>query len=165
MSKEASFDVVSEFDKQEMQNAVEQVRKEIQSRFDLKDSGSELEYKEEEIIITAQDEMQARNIKDILESKLIKRNLSVLILDPKEPESSLGGKVRLNITLRKGISSELAKKIVTSIKTAKLKVQAAIQGEQVRVTGKNRDDLQEVIQLLRQESDQWSIPLQFTNYR
>ena len=165
MSKEASFDVVSEFDKQEMQNAVEQVRKEIQTRFDLKDSGSELEYKEEEIIITAQDEMQARNIKDILESKLIKRNLSVLILDPKEPESALGGKVRLNITLRKGISSELAKKIVTSIKTAKLKVQAAIQGEQVRVTGKNRDDLQEVIQLLRQESDQWSIPLQFTNYR
>lgn len=165
MSKDASFDVVSEFDKQEMQNAVEQVRKEIQSRFDLKDSGSELEYKEEEIIITAQDEMQARNIKDILESKLIKRNLSVLILDPKEPESALGGKVRLNITLRKGISSELAKKIVASIKNAKLKVQAAIQGEQVRVTGKNRDDLQEVIQLLRKEADQWSIPLQFTNYR
>ena len=165
MSKEASFDVVSEFDKQEMLNAVEQVRKEIISRFDLKDSGSELDYKESEIVITAQDEMQVRNIKDILESKMIKRNLNILILVPKEPEAALGGKTRQTIELKQGIDQPLARKIVSSIKNSKLKVQASIQGEQVRVVGKNRDDLQDVIALLRQESDAWSVPLQFTNYR
>jgi cyclic-di-GMP-binding protein len=165
MSKDASFDVVSEFDKQEMVNAIEQVRKEISSRFDLKDSGSEVDYKESEIVITAQDDMQVRNIKDILESKMIKRNLNILILDPKEPEAALGGRMRQTITLKQGISSEQAKKIVATIKNAKLKVQAAIQGEQVRVTGKSRDDLQDVIALLKKESEVWSLPLQFTNYR
>ena len=167
MSKDASFDVVSEFDKQEMQNAVEQTKKEIQSRFDLKDSGSEVDYAQanNEITVTAADEMQARNIKDILENKLIKRSLSILILDPQNPEAALGGKTRLVIKLRQGIDKDQAKKIVQCIKDSKLKVQAAIQGEQVRVTGKSRDDLQDVIALLRTQSEAWSIPLQFTNYR
>jgi len=167
MSKDASFDVVSEFDKQEMQNAVEQVKKEIQSRFDLKDTGADVEYKpaDKAILINASDDFQSKNILDIIESKLVKRNLSPLILDPKEAEPALGGKVKQTVNLKQGITQELAKKIVSSIKEAKLKVQASIQGEQVRVTGKNKDDLQDVIALLRKESDAWAIPLQFTNYR
>lgn len=167
MSKDASFDVVSEFDKQEMQNAVEQTKKEIQSRFDLKDSGSEVDYSASanEITVTASDEMQARNIKDILENKMIKRSLSILILDPQNPEAALGGKTRLLIKLRQGLDKEMAKKITQCIKDSKLKVQASIQGEQVRVTGKSRDDLQQVIALLRPQSEAWGIPLQFNNYR
>lgn len=167
MSKDASFDVVSEFDKQEMQNAVEQVKKEIQSRFDLKDTGADVDYKpaDKAIHIAADDEFQSKNILDIIESKLVKRNLSPLILDPKGVEAALGGKVKQVVNLKQGISQDLGKKIVASIKASKLKVQASIQGEQVRVTGKSRDDLQDVIALLKKESEAWALPLQFTNYR
>ncbi len=166
MSKDASFDVVSDFDQQELVNALDQTRREIGSRFDLKDSGSDVELEEgKKVVITTTDEFRARNIYDILEQKVTKRGLSPLILDPKEPESALGGKVRQNIELRRGISSELAKKIVAEIKDSKLKVQASIQGDQVRVTGKSRDDLQAVIKRLREFGDKNSFPLQFTNYR
>ena len=117
------------------------------------------------ITITTNDDMKLKNIIDILQSKLVKRNLSIKILDPQNVENALGGNVRQVFNLKKGLTQELAKKIVADIKSSKLKVQAAIQGEQVRVSGKSKDDLQDVIKLLREKEDSYNIPLQFTNYR
>jgi len=166
MAKDESFDVVSEFDQQEMLNAVDQTKRDIQARFDLKDSGSIVEFENGKLItITTKDDMKLRNIVDILQSKLTKRNLSLKILDMQKPESSLGGNIRQEIILKKGLSTELAKKIVADIKASKIKVQAAIQGDSVRVSGKNRDDLQQVIQLLRGKQDEYNAALQFNNYR
>ncbi len=167
MSKESSFDVVSEFDTQEMVNAVDQTYREINSRFDLKDSGSKIELANDhkEIILTTTDETRLRNIIDILESKMAKRNLNIRILDPQTVEHALGGNVRQKVILKRGIDKDLAKKIVSCIKDSKIKVQASIQGDQVRVAGKDKDDLQQVIGLLRQHADTWSVPLQFDNYR
>lgn len=166
MAKDCSFDVVSEFDKQELLNAVEQTKKDIMSRFDLKDSNSEVILEaDKSITITTKDDMKLKNIVDILQGKMIKRNLSIKILDPKAPENALGGNVRQIFELKKGLTQELAKKIVSSIKDSKLKVQASIQGDAVRVSGKNKDDLQDVIKLLREKEDTFNIPLQFVNYR
>lgn len=166
MAKDASFDIVSEFDRQELVNAVDQVKRDITSRFDLKDSGSEVELDgDKQITITTKDDMKLRSIVDILQSKMIKRNLSIKILDAQPKENALGGNIRQVFNLKKGLSMELAKKIVADIKATKLKVQAAIQGEQVRVSGKSRDDLQEVIKLMRENEDKYDIALQFTNYR
>ncbi len=166
MAKDCSFDVVSEFDKQELVNAVEQTKKDIASRFDLKDSNSTVELDADKTItITTNDDMKLRNIVDILQGKMIKRNLSIKILDPKPAENALGGNVRQVFELKKGLTQELAKKIVAVVKDSKLKVQASIQGEQVRVSGKSRDDLQDVIKLLKEKEDTLNIPLQFTNYR
>ncbi len=166
MAKDCSFDIVSEYDKQELVNAVDQVKRELTTRFDLKNSNSTVELEQDkEITITTNDEMKLKNILDILQSKLVKRNLSIKILDPKPVENALGGNVRQVFALKKGLTQELAKKIVADIKNTKLKVQASIQGEQVRVTGKDKDDLQAVIQMLRQKSDSYDVPLQFTNYR
>lgn len=165
MSKESSFDVVSEFDAQEMVNAVDQTRREILARFDLKDTGSKIDLENDntELVLTTTDETRLRNILDILESKMSKRNLNIRILDPQTVEHALGGNVRQRVKLRRGIDKDLAKKIIQCIKDAKLKVQPSIQGDQVRVMGKNKDDLQEVIQLLREQG--WETPLQFNNYR
>lgn len=166
MAKDCSFDIVSEFDKQELVNAVDQVKRDVLSRFDLKDSGSEIELEaDKSITITTKDDMKLRNIVDLLQSKMVKRNLSIKILDPQPIENALGGKVRQVLNLKKGLTMELAKKIVADIKNSKLKVQAAIQGEQVRVSGKSRDDLQEIIKLMRQNEDKYDVALQFTNYR
>ena len=166
MAKDCSFDVVSEFDRQELVNAVDQVKREVSSRFDLKDSNSDINLEADKTItITTCDEMKLRNIYDILTSKMVKRNLSTRILDPQPVENALGGNVRQIYNLKKGLTQELAKKIVADIKDSKLKVQASIQGEQVRVSGKSKDDLQEVIGLLRKNEDKYDIPLQFTNYR
>lgn len=166
MAKDCSFDVVSEFDKQELVNAVDQVKRDLLSRFDLKNSNSSIELEADKmIIITTSDEMKLRNIYDILQTKLVKRGLSIKILDAQAIENALGGNVRQIFNLRKGLTQELAKKIVADIKDSKLKVQASIQGEQVRVSGKSKDDLQEVIQLLRKNEDKYDYPLQFTNYR
>lgn len=166
MAKDCSFDVVSEFDKQELVNAVDQVKRDVLSRFDLKDSGSSVELEaDKEITITTNDEMKLRNIFDILQSKLVKRGLSIKILDAQPVENALGGKVRQIYKLRKGLSQELAKKIVADIKDSKKKVQASIQGDSVRVSGKDKDVLQEVIQLLRANDEKYDYPLQFTNYR
>jgi len=166
MAKDESFDVVSEFDHQELVNAVDQTKRELNSRFDLKGSGSEIELEaNKSIIITSSDELKLKNILDILYSKLAKRNLSIKILDPQKVENALGGNVRQAFLLKKGVSQELAKKIVADIKATKLKVQAAIQGDQVRVSGKNRDDLQKIIQMLKEKQDEYNIALQFTNYR
>ena len=134
MAKDASFDIVSEFDKQELLNAIDQVKRELTTRFDLKDSNSDISLEEDKAInITTNDEMKLKNIYDILQSKLVKRNLSLKILDPQKVENALGGNVKQEIKLKKGLSTELAKKIVGFIKDTKLKVQASIQGDSVRV--------------------------------
>ena len=166
MAKDCSFDIVSEFDKQELVNAVDQVKREINSRFDLKGSNSDVILDADKTItITTNDEMKLKNIIDILQSKMIKRNLSIKILDAQQIENALGGNVRQVFNLKKGLSQELAKKIVADIKNTKLKVQASIQGEQVRVSGKDKDDLQAVIKSLRENDDKYDVPLQFQNYR
>ncbi len=166
MAKDSSFDIVSEFDRQELLNAVDQVKRDLQSRFDLKNSNSDIELdSDKSITITTSDDMKLRNIYDILQTKLVKRGLSIKILDAQTVENALGGNVRQVYNLRKGLTQELAKKIVADIKDSKLKVQASIQGDQVRVTGKSKDDLQEVIKLLRSNEEKYDYPLQFTNYR
>lgn len=166
MAKDCSFDIVSEFDKQELVNAVDQVNRDLTTRFDLKNSNSTVELDTDKAItVTTADEMKLKNIDDILQSKLIKRGISIKILDPQSIENALGGNVRRVYKLKKGLSQDLAKKIVADIKNTKLKVQASIQGEQVRVTGKSKDDLQEVIKYFRENEDKFDYPLQFTNYR
>lgn len=166
MAKECSFDVVSEFDKQELVNAIDQVKRDVSSRFDLKDSNSEIELEADKTItITTTDDMKLRNILDILQSKLVKRNLSIRILDPQPIENALGGNIRRVYKLKKGLTQELAKKIVADIKDSKIKVQPSIQGDQVRVSGKDKDDLQAVIKLLRENEEKYDYPLQFQNYR
>ena len=166
MAKECSFDVVSEFDKQELVNAVDQVKRDIISRFDLKNSNSDVELEADKTItITTSDDMKLRNIYDILQTKLVKRGLSIKILDAQPMESALGGNVRQVYKLRKGLTQELAKKVSADIKDSKIKVQASIQGDQVRVSGKDKDDLQAVIKLLRENEEKYDYPLQFQNYR
>ena len=166
MAKDCSFDIVSEFDKQELVNAIDQVKRELTSRFDLKDSNSDVVLDgDKSITITTNDEMKLKNIVDILQSKMIKRNLSIKILDAQTVQSALGGNVRQVFNLKKGLTQELAKKITAKIKDSKLKVQASIQGEQVRVSGKSKDDLQDVIKLIKGAEDSFDVPLQFVNYR
>ena len=166
MAKDCSFDIVSEFDKQELVNAVDQVKRELTTRFDLKGSNSDVVLDaDKSITITTNDDMKLRNIVDILQTKMIKRGLSIKILDGQAVENALGGAVRQVFNLKKGLTQEIAKKIVADIKNTKLKVQASIQGEQVRVSGKDKDDLQAVIKMLREKEDSYNVPLQFQNYR
>lgn len=166
MAKDCSFDVVSEFDKQELLNAIDQTKRELVSRFDLKNSNSDISLESDKsITITTNDDMKLRNIYDILQTKLVKRNLSIRMLDPQGVESSLGGNVRQVYNLKKGLTTELAKKIAADIKESKIKVQTSIQGDSVRVSGKDKDDLQAVITLLRQNEEKYDYPLQFNNYR
>ena len=166
MAKDCSFDVVSEFNQQELVNAVDQTKREISSRFDLKNSNSDVELEgDKSITITTSDDTKLKNIEDILQSKMIKRGLRIKILDAQKSENALGGNVRQVFNLKKGLSVELAKKIVADIKTTKMKVQASIQGDQVRVSGKSKDDLQAAIKFLKEKEDSYDIPLQFTNYR
>jgi uncharacterized protein YajQ (UPF0234 family) len=160
---EASFDVVSSVDLQEVKNAISQAMKEIVTRFDLKGSNSDIVLTGEEITLTSADEFKLKAVRDVLEGRLVKRNVPLKALTFGEIEKALGQTARQKVTLQKGIPSDKAREIVKVIKNAKIKVQAAIQGEQVRVTGKNRDDLQSVIRLLK-ETD-LGIDMQFTNYR
>lgn len=163
MAKDASFDVVSKVDMQEMDNAVNQASKEMISRFDFKGSKSSIDLKDEEILLASDDEGKLRSVVDILESKLIKRGISLKSLDYGKVEPASAGTVRQSVKIKQGIDQDNAKKIVKIIKDSKIKVQASVQGDAVRVSGKNRDDLQAVIQLLK-ESDV-PVDLQFTNYR
>lgn len=166
MAKDCSFDVVSEFDKQELTNALDQAKRELSSRFDLKNSNSDITIEgDKAITITTSDEMKLRNIYDILISKLAKRNISMRILDAQGVENALGGNVKQVYILKKGLTQDLAKKISADIKNMKIKVQASIQGDSVRVSGKDKDDLQEVIKMLRSNEEKYDYPLQFTNYR
>ena len=157
-----SFDIVSEYDKHEAQNAVDQANKEVTTRFDFKGTNSTFELNEDTLLMSSESEFQLQQMLDIVQTKLAKRGVDIACMDIAEPKAS-GKIVRQEIKLKQGIDSVLAKKIVKMIKDKKLKVQAAIQGEQVRVTGKKRDDLQEVIQMLK--SEKLEMPLQYTNFR
>ena len=158
-----SFDVVSELDKHEVTNAVENAVKELDRRYDLKGKGS-FEFKDKELTVnlTAEAEFQLEAMIEILKLALVKRKIDVQCLEVKDAYAS-GKLMKQDAVLKEGIDKELAKKIVAHIKDAKLKVQAAIQGEQVRVTGKKRDDLQEAIALLR--GHEFGMPLQYNNFR
>lgn len=162
-STEHSFDVVSDFDRQELVNAVEQAKREIGTRYDFKDVVAELDLQEKEIIVLAASESRADAILDVLKSKLIRRQLSLKILDPGKPEPAAKGNVRQVVRLRKGIAEEIARDLTKRIKSGHPKVQVRIQGEELRVSGKDKDALQAVIRELR-ELD-LPVPLQYTNYR
>lgn len=157
-----SFDVVSEVDLQEVRNAVDQANREVGQRFDFKGSGAQFDLNGAEVTLRAQNDFQLKQMMDILEMKLVKRSVDIGCLDKKEPVLNLSD-ARQQVVVRQGIESDTAKKMVKEIKATKIKVQAQIQGEQVRVTGKNRDDLQQVIAFLRQA--EFGLPLQFTNFR
>lgn len=158
-----SFDIVSEVDKQEIKNAVEQTNKEVSTRFDFKGSDARVEQQEYALTVYADDAFKLDQVMEILRAKLIKRNVDIKCLDTGNPEKVSGNKTKCLITVKTGVESELSKKIVKLIKDSKLKVQASIQGESVRVTGAKRDVLQETIALVRQKIDEF--PLQFQNFR
>ncbi len=160
---DSSFDVVSNVDLQEVKNAIAQATKELQTRFDLKNTGSAVELQGEELVLVSSDEFKLKAVREILEGRLVKRSVPLKALSFGTPDKALGGTVRQRVTLQKGIPTEKSREIVKLIKGTKLKVQAAIQGEQLRVSGKNKDDLQAVMKLLR-ETD-LGIDMQFTNRR
>ena len=165
MADTSSFDVVSTIDMQEMKNAVDQTLKELGQRFDFKGSKSALTLKEKEKIleVVSDDDYKLKAVLDILKAKCIKRNVSLKALVYGKVEEALGGTVRQNITIQSGIIDEKAKAIVKSIKDKKLKAQAQIQGDQIRVQSKSKDELQSVIAFLKQQD--FGIDLQFENYR
>lgn len=163
MAKDVSFDVVSQIDMQEVTNAVHQAQKEIEQRFDFKNSKSSISLDEEKLTLISDDEFKLQNVVDILESKLVKRQVSLKALEYGKVTSAAGDTVRQEVKLMQGIAQDKAKQINKVIKDSKTKVTSAIQGDQVRVTGKNKDDLQAVIGLLRKED--FGIELQFINYR
>jgi len=163
MAPEYSFDVVSDFDHQEMVNAVDQTRREIQARYDFKDVTAEITLEKEQLALLAESDMQLRAIVDILQSKLHRRGIDLKVLDPQKPEPAAKGNVRQVVKLRRGISEDLARTLTKRIRADHPKVQARIQGDQLRVLSKEKDALQGVIRALR-EMD-LEVPLQFTNYR
>ena len=163
MAKDASFDIVSQVELPEVTNAISIAMKEIQTRYDFKGSKSNLSLEKEEIVLVSDDEYKLEQLKDVLISKLIKRNVPTKNLKYGKIENASGGTVRQRATLVQGIDKDNAKKINTIIKNSGLKVKTQIQDDQIRVTGTNRDDLQQVIAALREA--QLDVELQFTNYR
>lgn len=158
-----SFDVVSEVDNQEVDNAVNQARKEVGQRYDLKAANADIELEKNEIRITSSDEYTVKVVVDVLQSKFVRRGISLKALSYADIEPAAGGRAKQKITVQQGIQTEKAREIVKAIKDSKIRVQAQIQNDQVRVSGKKRDDLQQVIQLLKQQD--FDLPLQFTNFR
>ena len=165
MAAESSFDIVSEFDRQELLNAIDQTQREARTRFDLKDSRSELKLGDKDLTLTSDSEMHLQALRDILETKALRRGLSLKIFDYGEVEEIGGMRVRQIVTLRQGIAEDQARKLQKLIKENAPKVQARIQGDAVRVGSKSKDDLQRVIRLLKERADDFPVPLQFTNYR
>jgi uncharacterized protein YajQ (UPF0234 family) len=157
-----SFDVVSEMDGHELSNAVDQANREVENRFDFRGSGAVFELNEFVVTLEAPSEFQVQQMYTILTDKLARRKIDVAAMTPEDPQIALH-KTQQKVIMKNGVDTEHARKIVKVIKESKLKVQASIQGEQVRVTGKKRDDLQEVMQLLRKS--EIGLPLQFTNFR
>ncbi|AHE97977.1 YajQ family cyclic di-GMP-binding protein [Thioalkalivibrio paradoxus] len=157
-----SFDVVSEVEQPELRNAVDQARREIDNRFDFKGTSAAVELSETTIQLRGDAEFQLEQVLDIVRMKLAKRGIDVACMDPQEVAKS-GTGVKQDVLIRQGIDADLAKKIQRLIKDSKIKVQASLQGDQVRVTGKKRDDLQQVIALLRAET--FDRPLQYINFR
>ena len=163
MAAENSFDIESTVDLQEVRNGVQQAEKEIGNRYDLKKAAAVLRLEGEEIVLEAADDYSVQQALDVVQSKLVKRGVNLKSLRYGKVEPASGGRARQKITLQQGIPQETAKKIVAEIKARKLKVQAAIQGDTVRVSGKNRDDLQTVIAALK--ALELDVPLTFANYR
>ncbi|MCP5152205.1 MAG: YajQ family cyclic di-GMP-binding protein [Ectothiorhodospiraceae bacterium] len=157
-----SFDVVSEVDMHEVANAVDQANREVGTRFDFKGTDSSYARDDAVVNMTSQSDFQLEQMLDILQTKLARRGVDIACLKVDEPEL-VGKTARQKVTIRQGLDSDLCREIVKQVKASKLKVQAAIQGDRVRVTGKKRDDLQQVITLLRGESHE--MPLQYTNFR
>lgn len=163
MAGEVSFDVVSDFDEQELRNALDQVRREIVQRYDFKGAHVELTQEKGQLVLVTDSEMRARAVRDLIESKAVRRNLSLKIFDWGKVEPAGGNKVRQEIPLRRGLSDDLARKIVKLIRDEFPKVQPRVQGDAVRVAGKSKDELQRVIVRLRELDE--AVPLQFENYR
>jgi cyclic-di-GMP-binding protein len=163
MAATFSFDIVSDFDRQELVNAIDQTQREIQSRYDLKNTKTTMELLDESIVVNTDSEFTLDAVHTILQTKSAKRNLPLKIFDYGKVESASGNRVRQDIKLKKGISQEIAKKISKLIRDEFKKVQASIQGDAVRVSAKSKDDLQEVMQRVKQED--LPVALQFTNYR
>lgn len=163
MAKDCSFDVVSEVDMQEVDNAVNQAKKEIGTRYDFRGSKAEISLESDTIKIIGDDEYKLNAIIDVLKGKMVKRNVAIKNLDYGKVEPAAGATVRQIITIKKGITKENAKEVVKAIKNMKVKVQASIQEDQVRVSGKDKDDLQAVIQMLKQLDI--PVELQFVNFR
>jgi hypothetical protein len=157
-----SFDICSDIDLQEVRNAVDQANREIATRFDFKGVKASFELADGKILMVGEQEFHLQQMMDILRQKLVKRSVDIKAIDPQEPVVTLSA-ARQEIGLKQGVDADTAKRMVKLIKSSKLKVQAQIQGDQVRVTGKKRDDLQEVIAVLRAED--WGLPIQFTNFR
>ena len=158
-----TFDIVSEVDKQEVKNAVDQVNKEIGMRFDFKGSDARVDQADYQLTVYADDEFKLEQVQDILRTKLTKRNVDVRSLEISAAEKISGNKVKQQVTVKTGVETELAKKIVKYIKDSKLKVQASIQGDTVRISGAKKDVLQEAIQLVKKSIANY--PLQFQNFR
>jgi len=163
MASTYSFDIVSDFDRQELVNALDQAKREIQSRYDLKDTQTSLDLSGDTITVVTDGNLTLQAVHTILQTKAAKRNLSLKIFDFGKVETASGSRVRQEINLKKGISTELAKQISKFIRDEFKKVQPSIQGDAVRVVAKSKDELQDVIQRLKQE--EWPAALQFTNYR
>ena len=163
MAKDSSFDIVSKVDMPEVENAIQQAQKELANRFDFKNSKSSIKLEDEKIILISDDDYKLTNVIDILESKLVKRGVSLRALEYGKSQSAAGDTVKQEVKLVQGIAQEKAKLINKVLKDNKIKVASSIQGEEIRVTGKNKDDLQAVIALLRKED--FGIELQFNNFR
>jgi cyclic-di-GMP-binding protein len=163
MAAENSFDVVSQYDEQELANALDQTRREVATRYDLKDTKTEITQDKQGLTILTASEFTLKTVTDVLETKLVRRGLSLKILKPGKIEQAHGGMVRQTIELQRGISQELAKEISKLIRDQFPKVRSQIQGDAVRVFAKSRDDLQGVIAALKAKD--YPVPLQFENYR
>ena len=165
MAAESTFDVVSEFDRQELVNAVDQAQREVHTRYDLKDTHTDIELGKDTLTITSDAELHLAAARDILQTKALRRNLSLKIFKYNPIEEISGGRVRQVATLQQGIADDVAKKLQKLIKEQFPKAQARIQGDSVRIGSKSKDELQGVIRLLKERQDDFPVPLQFTNYR
>lgn len=165
MAGDASFDVVSDFDRQELVNALDQVRREVSSRYDFKGARADIELNKEDIMLTVDSELRAQAVRELVESKAIKRGLSLKVFDWGELVPAGGNLLRQKVGLRKGLPDDIARKISKLLRDDFPKVKGQIQGDAVRVTAKSRDELQRVIARLREEGEGYPVALQFTNYR
>jgi len=163
MAGDCSFDIVSQFEEQELVNAIDQTRREVQTRYDLKDTKTEIVHNKDNITIVTDSEFTLKSVRDILETKAIRRGLSLKIFKPGKEESAAGGRLRQVISLQQGLSQDLAKEISKHIREAYPKVRPQIQGDAIRVVAKSRDELQAVIAMLKQKD--YPVALQFINYR
>lgn len=165
MAGDSTFDVVSDFDRQELVNALDQVRREIQTRYDFKGAKADVELGKEDITLHTDSEMRAKAIRDLIESKAARRNLSLKIFEWGALEPAGGSTYKQKVVLKRGLNDELAKKISKLIRDEFPKAKSQIQGDAVRVSAKSRDELQRVIARLRQEQEGYPVPIQFENYR